>query len=221
MASPDHSTERDRMETAYSKPISGQTQAPHLLGLQELTRTSRCGQPSSPETFCLLPFTQVPITVASGTLQPSLHHHPLPHPPPVGKSPAAGWPLSTAFVLLHEMNCCGVGVGEARHTEYFWGSGWLGIPGFAHGDKGEQPAAQFPANLALPPCHSGFPRDGFGPSSSPNRGSAGSTTNPVSAKLLHFHFISPAGICPDVFAVPGSVPGSPVGGEGLLWASRT
>lgn len=145
------------METAYSEPTLGQMQAPHLLGLQELTRTSRCGQPSSPETFCLFPFTQVPITVASGTLQPSLHHHPLPHPPPVGKSPAAGWPLSTGFVLLHKMNCCGVGVAEAGHTEHFWGSGWLGVPGFAHGDKGEQLAARLPTNLALPPCHSGFP----------------------------------------------------------------
>ena len=202
------------MEAAHPKPISGQTQAPRSLGPQELTRTSCCGQPSSPEIPCLLPFTRVPITVASGTLQPGLHRHALLHPLPAGKSSAAGWPLSTGFVLLHEMNCCGVGVGEAGCRERSRGSSRLGVPGFAHEDRGEQPAAQLPANPALPPCHSGSSRAGFGPSSSPSHGSAGGTTNPASAELLHFRFVSPAGICPDVFAVPESVPGE----RGRVWS---
>lgn len=97
---------------------------------------SCCGQPSSPKTLCLLPFLPVPITAASGTLQPSLHHRALLHPQPAGKSPAVGWPLSTGFVLLHKMNCCGVGVGEAGHREQSRGSGWLGVPSFAWGQGG-------------------------------------------------------------------------------------
>lgn len=140
------------METAHPKPVSGQTQAPRSLGPQELTRTSCCGQPSSPEIPCLLPFTRVPITVASGTLQPGLHHHALLHPLPAGKSSAAGWPLSTGFVLLHEMNCCGVGVGEAGCRERSRGSGRLGVPGFAHGDGGgsSQQLSSLPTRLSLP-----------------------------------------------------------------------
>lgn len=81
------------METARPEPISGQT---HLLGQQELTGTSCCSQSSSPETLSLLSFTRVPITTASGTLQPGLYHHAL----PAGRSLAAGWPLSTGFVPL-------------------------------------------------------------------------------------------------------------------------
>lgn len=93
---------------------------------------------------------------------PALHHHTLLHPPPAGKSPAAGWPLSTGFVLLHEMNCCGVGVGEAGCRERSQGSGCLGVPGFAHGDRGEQLAAQLPASLALPPHQRSSPQGWIG-----------------------------------------------------------
>lgn len=150
------------METAYPEPTSGQTQAPGSLGPYELAETSHRGQPSSPKTLRPLPLTRAPITVASGTLQPSLHHHTLLHPLPAGKSPAAGWPLSTGFVLLHEMNCCGVGVGESGCRERSQGSGWLGVPGFAHGDRGEQLAAQLPASLALPPHHRSPPQGWIG-----------------------------------------------------------
>lgn len=152
MASPDCSTGTDGMQTAHPKPTAGKTQTPGSLGPQELTGMSCCSQPSSPKTLCLLPFLPVPITVASGTLQPSLHHRALLHPQPAGKSPAVGWPLSTGFVLLHKMNCCGVGVGEAGHREQSRGSGWLGVPSFAWGQGGAagSEAPPPPAPLSLP-----------------------------------------------------------------------
>lgn len=67
-------------------------------------------------------------TVASGTLQAGLHHHTLLHPQPEGKSPAAGWPLSTGLVLLRRMNRCCVGVGETGRGERSRGSGFPGGP---------------------------------------------------------------------------------------------
>lgn len=139
------------MQTAHPKPASGKTQAPGSLGPQELTGMSCCGQPSSPKTLCLLPFLPVPITAASGTLQPGLPHRALLHPLPAGKSPAVGWPLSTGSVLLHEINRCSVGVGEAGHREQSRGSSRLGVPSFTWG-RGDQPAAKLPppTPLSLP-----------------------------------------------------------------------
>lgn len=97
-------------------------------------------------------------TVASGTLQPGLHHHTPLHPLPAGKSPAAGWPLSTGLVLLHEMNRCGVGVGETGCGERSRGSGWLGVPGDSRAQLSSQPAwlstagPQGLLDLVLSPC---------------------------------------------------------------------
>lgn len=76
-------------------------------------------------------------------MQPGLHHHTLLHPLPAGKSPAAGWPLSTGLVLLREMNRCGVGVGERGCRECSRGSSCPGVPG----DSREQLSSQ-PARLA-------------------------------------------------------------------------
>lgn len=125
-------------------------------------------------------------TVVSGTLQPGLHHHTLLHPLPTGKSPAAGWPLSTGLVLLHEMNCCGVGVGETGCVERSWGSSCPGVAG----DSREQPAAQLPASLALQALHSKPPGLlDLALFFLPSRSSAAGTTNPTSAERLHFHFV--------------------------------
>lgn len=118
-----------------SKPISGQIQAPLWLGPQRLTSTNSCGQPSSPKN----PEPAFP-TVVSGTLQPGLHHHTLLHPLPAGKSPAAGWPLLTGLVLLHEMNRCGVGVGEPGCRECSRGSSCPGVPGDSRELLSSQPA---------------------------------------------------------------------------------
>lgn len=84
--------------------------------------------------------------MVSGTLQPGLHHHTLLHPLPAGKSPAAGWPLSTGLVLLHEMNRCGVGVGEPGCRECSWGSSCPGVPGDSREQLSSQPA--WPATAA-------------------------------------------------------------------------
>lgn len=73
-------------------------------------------------------------------MQPGLHHHTLLHPLPAGKSPAAGWPLSTGLVLLHEMNRCGVGVGERGCRECSRGSSCLGVPGDSRELLSSQPA---------------------------------------------------------------------------------
>lgn len=101
LAFPDHSNRTDRMETTQthlrSNPCS-------TLAWSKAQKAVTSPAPQKPSA-CL-------HTVVSGTLQPGLHHHTLLHPLPTGKSPAAGWPLSTGLVLLHEMNCCGVGVGE-------------------------------------------------------------------------------------------------------------
>lgn len=149
LAFPDHSNRTDRMETTQT----------HL-------RSNPCSTLARPkaQTAVTSPAPQKPSaclhTVVSGTLQPGLHHHTLLHPLPAGKSPAAGWPLSTGLVLLHEMNCCGVGVGETGCMERSWGSSCPGVPG----DSREQPAAQLPASLALQALHSSPPGiAGFGP----------------------------------------------------------
>lgn len=95
--------------------------------------------------------------VASGTSQPGLHHHTLLHPPPAGKSPAAGWPLSTGLVLLHEMNRCGVGVGETGCGERSRGRGAAGWGSLGTAGSSRQLSSQ-PAWLSgLSPQQS--PRD--------------------------------------------------------------
>lgn len=77
------------------------------------------------------------------------------------------------------------------------------LPG---GPWGQHGAAELPASLA---GHSSPPGiAGFGPFSSP---SCGSTTNPSSDECLHFHFVSPTGICHDTSTVPISPMGVWVG----------
>lgn len=122
----------------------------------ETTQTHLRSNPSSTlarpsaQTAVASPAPQNPSaclhTVASGTLQPGLHHHTLLHPLPAGKSPAAGWPLSTGLVLLHEMNRCGVGVGETGCGERSRGSGCPGVPG----DSREQPSSSQPGSPGSP-----------------------------------------------------------------------
>lgn len=191
MAFPDHSNRTDRTETTQThlRSNSSSTLA-RPNSSSPAQRAVACPAPQNPSA-CL-------HTVASGTLQAGLHHHTLLHPRPEGKSPAAGWPLSTGLVLLHGMNRCCVGVGETGRGERSRGSGCPGVPG----DSREQPAAQLPASLALQAPRSSPPGiAGFGPFSSPSRGSAASTTNPNSDERLHFHFVSPTGICPGTFRV--------------------
>lgn len=77
------------------------------------------------------------------------------------------------------------------------------LPG---GPRGQQGAAELPAS---PAGHSSPPGNaGFGPFSSP---SCGSTTNPSGEERLHFHFVSPTGICHDTSTVPISPMGVWVG----------
>lgn len=183
----------------------------------ETTQTHLRSNPSSTlarptaQTAVASPAPQKPSaclhTVASGTLQPGLHHHTLLHPLPAGKSPAAGWPLSTGLVLLHEMNRCGVGVGETGCGEHSRGSGCPGVPG----DSREQPSSQ-PAWLSGLPTAAPQGLLDLAFFSLPSRGSAASTTNLTSDERLHFHFVSPTRICPDTFTV--SI--SPVG----VWVGR-
>lgn len=195
LAFPDHSNRADRMETnqthlrAKSKLHTGSAQ-------QQLTSTNSCGQRSSPKTT--LP-ASIPWHLAPRSLVYTItlsYTHCL-----RGKArQAAGWPLSTGLVLLPEMNRCCVGVGETGCGELSrGGSGCLGVPG----DSREQLTPQLPASLALQALHSSPPRDCWiWPFfSSPSRGSAAGTTNPSSDERLHFHFVSPTGICPDTFRV--------------------
>lgn len=88
------------------------------------------------------------------------------------------------------------------------------LPGerLAGGPWGQQGAAgsSAPSQPGSPgSLHSSPPGiAGFGPFSLPSRSS---TTNPTSDESLHFHFVSPAGICPDTFTVSVSPTGVWVG----------
>ena len=152
----------------------------------------------------------MPLTAASGTLQAQLTSPRSPYTHRLrGK---AGRPLSTGFVLSREMNRCGVGVGEAGRRERSRGSSRLGVPSLRPWGQGGAAWQRSPPGLdsALPPRRAAA--------------ALGGTTNPASAQLWRFRFVSLAAICPGVFAVPGSAPGSPpgcAGGEGLLWLRRT
>lgn len=189
LASPDHSPGRGGRETVCPKPISG---------------------PAGAHWDKLLWPVQLPRYPQPALLHSSAHHRGIWHAAawfipshyPCGKKPGSG--------VASFNRVCSVAINEwlwCRCRQRSWGSSWLGVPSFAHQRQGKQSAAQSPTNLALPPRHHSPPRAGFDPSSSPSRGSAASTTNPVSAELLHFHFVSPAGICLVVFAVPAPVHG--------------
>lgn len=132
--------------------------------------------------------------MASGTSQPGLHHHTLLHPPPAGKSPAAGWPLSTGLVLLHEMNRYGVGVGETRCGERSRGSGWLGVPG----DGREQPAAELPASLALRALSTAVPQGLLDLALSPCQAAAAppAPQTPPAMRACTFTLCHPLGFVP-------------------------
>lgn len=82
-----------------------------------------------------------------------------------------------------------------------------------HGGVGDAAAG------SPPPCRGGAGA-GSGPSSSPSRSGAGSTTNPAVAQLLHFRFVSLAGICPNGFSMPRCLSGEPPRAPPSSWVGE-